>query len=58
MSLLEQDIRKKGQGDKKLEIELEFVNNIKYKVEAVQDSTVYARKLAVSHLPGFYYLIS
>ena len=29
-----------------------------YKVEAIQDSTVYARELESGHLPGLYYLVS
>ena len=29
-----------------------------YKVEAIRDSTVYARKSESDHLPGFYYLVS
>ena len=33
--LLEQDIIKKKRADKKLEIELKVVNNIKYKVEVI-----------------------
>ena len=33
-------------------------NSGEYKVEAIRDSTVYARELESSHLPGFYYLVS
>lgn len=47
MLLLEQDITKKKQADKKLEI----------KMEANGNNTIYAQKLAVGHLLGFYYLI-
>ena len=42
-----------------LEPELEFDadNNKKYKVEAIKDSTVYAKE-AEGHFPGLYYLVS
>ena len=56
--LLEQNITKKKQADKKLEIELEASNNIKSKVKVIWDSAIYAWELIVGHLPGLYYLIS
>ena len=37
--------------------EFDAGNNKKYKVEAIIDSAVYAKK-AEEHLPGLYYLIS
>lgn len=58
VSLLEQDIRRKGQADKELEMELEAGNDIEYKMEAIWDSAVYAQELVAGHLLGFYYLIS
>lgn len=58
VSLLEQNITKKRQADKEIEIELEAGNNIKYELEAIWDSMVYAQKLTAGHLPDLYYLIS
>ena len=60
MSLLEQDITRKGRVDKKVrEIEFNACDNDseEYKVEAIQDSGVYARE-SKDHLLGLYYLIS
>ena len=33
-------------------------NSGEYKVEAIQDSAVYARESELDHLPDFYYLVS
>ena len=60
MSLLEQDITKKGRVDEKIEEQLEFEaggNNKEYKVEGICNSAVYARKLEMGHISGFYYLV-
>ena len=60
MSLLEQDtIRKKRMNELFPELKPEFdtSNNKKYKVEAIRDSTVYAKK-AKRYLSGLYYLVS
>ena len=57
ISLLEQDTIKKEQVDKKFtELEFEAGASKKYKVEAIQDSTVNANK-AKDYLPGLYYVI-
>ena len=54
MSLLEQDTIRKGQ---KFSVpEFEPDNDKEYKVEAIQDSAVYAKKTD-EHLPGLYYLV-
>ena len=61
ISLLEQDITKKGQVDKKTVEQLEFEvgsNNKDYKVEGICDSAVYAKESEIGHLSGFYYLVS
>ena len=56
--LLEQDIIRKGWVDKNT-TELNTGNNSrKYRVEAIQDSTVYAQKSKLGQLPGLYYLVS
>ena len=56
MSLLEQDITRKG---REFSVpEFDPGNNKEYKVEAIQDSTVYVRKSKSGHLPGLYYLVS
>ena len=39
-----------------LELEFNTSNNKEYKVEAIRDSTVYAKK-AEKHLLGLYYLV-
>ena len=39
------------------EQEFDAGDNKEYKVEAIQDSAVYAKK-AEGHLPGLYYLVS
>ena len=58
MSLLEQDITRKGRVDKDV-TELDAGDNEsgEYEVEAICNSAVYARELA-GHLPGLYYLVS
>ena len=58
MSLLEQDITRKGRLDNE-NIELDVGDkNREYKVEAIRDSEVYARESESGHLPDLYYLIS
>ena len=58
MSLLEQDITRKGQVDNE-NVELDAGNeNGEYEVETIRDSDVYARELKLGHLPGLYYLVS
>ena len=57
MSLLEQDISKKRQVDKKVtELEFETGKSKKYKVEAIWVSAVYSNEVE-GHLPGLYYLL-
>ncbi len=57
MSLLEQDIIKKGRVE--TAIELDEGDSKEYKVEAIRDSAVYAKESeSGQHLPGLYYLIS
>ena len=56
MSVLEQDITRKGRVDEKA-MELDVGNNEEYEVEAICNSAVYARESA-GHLPGLYYLVS
>ena len=56
VSLLEQDIIKKGREFSMPEFELDD-NDKEYKVEAIQDSAVYVKE-ANGHLPGLYYLIT
>ena len=61
MSLLEQDITRKGQVDEKTAEQPEFEaggDNEKYEVEGIRDSAVYARESEAGHLPGLYYLVS
>ena len=56
MSLLEQDITKKLQVDKKVE-KLDADNNSeKYKIKVIWDRAIYAKKLK-SHLLDLYYLV-
>ena len=57
VSLLEQDTTKKRWLDDNM-TEFETGNNEEYKVEAIWDSTVYAKESAADYLPGLYYLIS
>ena len=61
MSLLEQDITRKGRVDEKTAEQLEFEaggDNEEYEVEGIRDSAVYARESEAGHLPGLYYLVS
>ena len=61
VSMLEQDITRKGRVDKKVgQMEFHAGNNDsgKYEVEAIQDSAIYAKESKSGHLPGFYYLVS
>ncbi len=63
MSLLEQDITKKGQVDNKALPEPE--NNLaftvkgskKYEVKAIIDSVVYDQQVNSNEIPGLYYFI-
>ena len=58
MSLLEQDITRKGRVDNE-NVELDVGNeNGEYEVEAIRESEVYARESESDHLPGLYYLVS
>ena len=60
MSLLEQDITRKGGVDEKI-LQLEFEDDGKgkeYEVEAICNSAVYAKESESSQLPGLYSLIS
>ena len=58
MSLLEQDITKKERMDKKVtKLELEAGNSKEYKIEAIWDSAVYAKKVK-GNLPSPYYLVA
>ena len=58
VSLLEQDITRKGRVDKKImELEFEANNSKEYKLEAIWNSVVYANK-AKGHLPSLYYLVA
>ena len=57
VSLLEQDTIRKRRVDN--ETELDASNNSgEYKVEAIWNSMVYARKSESGHLLGLYYLVS
>ena len=56
--LLEQNTTKKEQVHDKNVKELNNGNEGEYKMEAIWDSTVYARKSKSGHLSGFYYLVS
>ena len=60
ISLLEQDITKKGVVDEKTAEQLEFEaggNNEEYKVEGICNGVVYARESKAGHLSALYYLI-
>ena len=60
MLLLEQDTTRKGRVEQEVR-QMEFDtgdDGEKYKVEAIQDSAVYARKSKSGHLSGLYYLVS
>ena len=59
MSLLEQDITRKERINKLFsepELEFDTGNKKKYKVKAIKNSAIYAKK-AEGHLPGLYYLV-
>ena len=61
MSLLEQDITKKGQVDEKIAEQLKIEaggNNEEYKGKSICNGAVYARKSEADQLPGLYYLVS
>ena len=61
MSLLEQDITRKGRVDKKTAEQLEFEaggNNKEYEIEGICNSAVYARESEANHLSSLYYLVS
>ena len=58
MSLLKQDIIRKGPMNKLVEWpEFEADNNKGYKVEVIQDNTVYAKKTD-RHLPRLYHIVA
>ncbi len=63
MSLLEQDITRKGRVDNKAlpepekELEFEAEGNKKYEVKAIIDSAVYGQQ-ANNQMPSLYYLVS
>ena len=58
MSRREKDTTRKGRVDENAMKLDTGDNNGEYKVEAIWDSTVYARKSESAYLPGFYYLVS
>ena len=59
MSLLEQNITRKGQVDKEVkQVEFDNGDNEEYEIEAIQNSAVYVRESESGHLLGLYYLIS
>ena len=58
MSLLEQDITRKGWVDDENVVELDTGDESgKYEVEAIRNSAVYAKEVD-RDLPGLYYLIT
>ena len=60
MSLLEQDIKRKGRVDKNTTKLAELAagkDNSEYKMEAIWDSAVYTKKSKSGHLPELYYLV-
>ena len=57
MSLLEQDTTRKGREFSVPEFELEPGDDKEYEVEAIRDSTVYAKE-ADGYLQGLYYLVA
>ena len=60
MSLLEQDTTRKEQVDEEvgqMEFDADDNESGEYKVEAIRDSAVYARKSESGHLLGLYYLV-
>ena len=59
MSLLEQDTTRKERVDEKVtKLDFEAGNSEEYKVEAIQDSALYANESESDYLPGFYYLVA
>ena len=60
MSLLEQDTTRKGRVDDEYAAKPDASDDEseEYKVEAIWNSKVYAKKSESGHLPGFYYLVS
>ena len=59
VSLLEQDITKKGRVSKKVpELDAGDKDSKEYEVEAIRDSAVYANESESGHLPGLYYLVA
>lgn len=61
MSLLEQDITKKGRVDKKVkqtDFDTSDNNNGEYKMKAIRNNAVYKRESESGHLVRLYYLVS
>lgn len=57
MSLLEQDIIKKEQLNETSQSELDDINNEEYKIEAIWDSEIFAKKLDSGILLGLFYIV-
>ena len=58
MSLLEQDITRKGQIDEYVtKWDVGNNNSNEYKVEVIYNSAIYAKGSKLGYLPRFYYLI-
>lgn len=58
ISMLEQDITKKKRINKFLSMsKFEIGNKKEYKIKAIRNSTIYAKK-ANKHLSGLYYLVA
>ena len=55
--MLEQDITRKEQVKKILELDVSKEGSKKYKVKAIGNSAVYGKE-SKSHLPGLYYLVA
>ena len=55
--LLEQDTTRKEWDNNMVELD-NGDDSGKYEVEAIRDSTVFAKELELGHLPGLYYLVS
>ena len=59
MSLLELDTTRKERVDENVtEFDAGKDDSREYKVKAIRDSAVYAKKSILGHLPGLYYLVS
>ena len=59
MSLIEQNTIRKGRADEIVPLlKFEAGDSKEYEVEAIRDSTVYARESQSDHLPELYYLVS